>query len=287
MAVSVAILCGVTACAGPDATRMNRGTQQQAGEPSGPETKERHDELRERGGTEDDDSTSHVWVTALRKEPMVLSGHNRAIRCVAFSADGTRLASASDDNTVRIWDTRSGEELAVLRGHEHTVSSLSFSPDALRLATGSYDTTVRVWETTTGRTLSILRGHEDLIRCVAFSPDGTRVASGSHDRTVRIWDSTTGQALTTFQGDAHTVMSVAFSPDGARLLTAGHSVAHVWDTATWKELLVLARTGRRSGQLDASALTLYYSEAQTARKPATHFLSYSQIMTRVGMLVAG
>jgi len=64
---------------------------------------------------------------------------------LAFSADGTRLATAGGDGTVRVWDPGIGEQLLVLRGHKGAVNSVAFSPDRSRLASAGADGTVRSW----------------------------------------------------------------------------------------------------------------------------------------------
>ena len=47
--------------------------------------------------------------------PSVLpQGHTDAVTSVAYSSDGTQLASGSWDTTVRIWDVASGECRATL-----------------------------------------------------------------------------------------------------------------------------------------------------------------------------
>jgi WD40 repeat protein len=51
-----------------------------------------------------------VWDIQTGQETLTLKGHTRPVFHVAFSPDGTRLASSSGDETVRVWDARAARE---------------------------------------------------------------------------------------------------------------------------------------------------------------------------------
>jgi len=85
-----------------------------------------------------------VWDSATGGHVATLTGSTGVVD-LAFSSDGSRLATASHDGSVRIWDPSSGEQLLVLHGHDATVTSVAFSPDGSRLASVGLEGTVRIW----------------------------------------------------------------------------------------------------------------------------------------------
>jgi WD40 repeat protein len=76
-------------------------------------------------------------------------GHRAAVYTLAFSPDGSRLASGGNDNVIIIWDPKFGDSLLELRGHAAYVHAVSFSPDGASLVSASGDGTVRVWRAST------------------------------------------------------------------------------------------------------------------------------------------
>ena len=103
-----------------------------------------------------DDKTAKIWDLATGKAVLTLEGHTDYVRSVAFSPDGSRLATGSSDKTAKIWDLNTGKAALTLEGHTSSVKSVAFSPDGTRLATGSDDETAKIWEITSNSSLKAL-----------------------------------------------------------------------------------------------------------------------------------
>ena len=67
---------------------------------------------------------------------------------IAYSPDGSLLATASLDGTARVWDARTGRPLRAIE-HPEGVSNVAFSPDSRSLATLDFGGTIRVWDACT------------------------------------------------------------------------------------------------------------------------------------------
>jgi len=171
---------------------------------------------------------------------MVLTGHTDTVRNIAWSPDGSRIATASRDGTARIFDAASGHCERVLAGHEAMVEMVAWSPDSALVATASRDHTVRVWQAATGAQVAVLTGASDVVRGVAWSPDGRWIAGASRDLVVRIWDAATGRLDRALRGHRDNVLGIDWSPDGRKLATASHDrTVIVWDAETGTPALTL------------------------------------------------
>jgi WD40 repeat protein len=190
-----------------------------------------------------------VWDAQSGAELLYLVGHRILVHGVAYSRDGTRLASASEDGTVKVWDARTGGELLAFQVPTGPIFRLAFSADGTHLVTAGNDESVHVWDVQTGREVVPLAQHTGQVGAWAFSPDGTRVAAARWDgdwngRVARVWSLATGQEALSFKGYLGSVRAVAFSPDGTRLASAysapvpGGEVK-LWDARTGHEILTL------------------------------------------------
>ncbi|RKU23370.1 hypothetical protein C6499_18615 [Candidatus Poribacteria bacterium] len=185
------------------------------------------------------DTTTGKKLSTIRENveklpvPSELTGmmdDNNSIFVLAFSPDGTRLASGSRDTTVQLWETTPNHAPVTLRKHTGWPTALAFSPDGKLLASGGTDNTVILWDTVTSESLATFSDHLSDIRALAFSPDGTTLASGSSDGTIRFWDTEKRRSLATHIAGHAGYLSKLIRKDESTLVSvADDGIITHWD----------------------------------------------------------
>ncbi|HZQ32730.1 MAG TPA: TIR domain-containing protein [Mycobacterium sp.] len=176
------------------------------------------------------------WNLAAGNPPEeMVAQHTGKVTSVAFSRDGSRLASAGADGTIRL--SSGNQPVGPVIHTDAAVFSVAFDPIRDRVASGGADGFIRFWNASTGAPEGVFQAHKDGVMSVTFSPNGQLIASGGIDGAVRVWDAATNQdtgPFTSAAGKGHTeaVMSVAFNADGTRVVSAGIDyTVQMWDVA--------------------------------------------------------
>jgi WD40 repeat protein len=182
------------------------------------------------------------------------------VRALAFSPDGTVLASASN-HVVILWDCKTGQPIRRFNVDGFDVRAISFTATRQILILGGADvgawpthggkdadTTAYLFDPQTGRESRLFKGNSAEVLCGAFAPDLKTIASGSQE--VCIWDRVTGQLVRRIAAHPKGTGSVAFSPDGKLLASTFYTFVEplrLWDT----------QTGRLVREFDRSSTEAY------------------------------
>ena len=189
------------------------------------------------------DGVVTLWQVATGQMIAQLPDHNGFVWAIAFSHDGTLLATGDEGGYVWLWDWATRQIKAIFHAHDAPIYSIAFSPDDERLLTASRDRTAKLWDRQTRGELARFTGHEGGVTCAQFFPDGQTVVTSSMDSgNVKFWSAQATASTNALAKNTSTGDGLAFSPSARFLMRVDFSTNRVafLDPATGNELKVLA-----------------------------------------------
>ncbi len=228
----------------------------------------------------------------------------KPLRSIAFSPDGSVLATAGDFLSFHTWDGQTGEAIAAFAGHSSPLRQVTFL-DAGTLVSAGEDQSCRVWQMNPSWVLERTLGSKDdpsiithRATAVDINRDSTQllVASGIPSRSgeLQVFNIADGSRVL-FLPRAHddVIYAAKFSPDGKRIASAAaDKYLRTFDVATGTQLrrfeghtnYVLGVSWKSDGETIATAAadnTIKLWEAETGDQRRTISQQLSKHVTAV------
>ncbi|KZS87249.1 WD40 repeat-like protein, partial [Sistotremastrum niveocremeum HHB9708] len=160
-----------------------------------------------------------IWAVQTGKLLDVLSGHEGPISALAFSANGSQLASASWDKSIRLWNVFGRSRAVEPFMLSSEVLAVAYRPDGKELAASTLDGQIIFWEVSEGKQTGIIEGRKDIsggrkvadrvtaanstsgksFNSIAYTADGTCLLAGGNSKYVLLYDIRDGIMIKKFQ----------------------------------------------------------------------------------------
>ncbi len=135
-----------------------------------------------------------VWdpkIGAGDEESTVLAenveAHSDTITEIAFSPDGSQIATGSTDKFVKTFDAATLEHRQSFEAHTGHVLGVDWSPDGRHLASASADTEVKLWSVESGEQTKTIKGWTKEVTSVSFvSSASEQVLTTSGDKSIKL-----------------------------------------------------------------------------------------------------
>lgn len=166
---------------------------------------------------------------------LLLKGHKNAVTQALWSADDSKVISASSDKSVGVWDAWTGKRLLRLAEHDSYVNGVSLGQqDAHRIASVGDDNVCYTWDDRSRKSSQYIQQRFPLTS-VALLDERQLLFTGGIDNMISAWDlRKTSAPAWSMKGHTDTVSSLKVDPEGSFLLSSSmDNTLRIWDVRAY------------------------------------------------------
>lgn len=175
-------------------------------------------------------------------------GHKQEVVGLAWSHDGSALASGGNDNLLHIWDQAAGRARYTITDHGAAVKALAwcpFAPDTLASGSGTADPSIRFWNTSTGACLNTINTGAQVCALQWSHHYKEIVSSHGWTNNISVWKYPSMVKSAELSGHSARVLQLAQSPDGTTLCSAAaDNTIRFWKI--WQPAETAAKAGPKN-----------------------------------------
>ncbi|HEV3385825.1 MAG TPA: hypothetical protein VG097_13495, partial [Gemmata sp.] len=169
----------------------------------------------------------------VKKERLLLDGHNSAVAAVAISPDG-KLFASGDWSALVLIRSKDGKQTDSSFRLQSSVRSLEFNSDGKYLVAGAGNINpidapgeVRVWDVVGKKEVANRSDYPLVVRAATFTPDSKTIVSVGPDQALTLWPYAGKDrkrlASATINFTPQPLQAAAISPDGSLLAFSGET----------------------------------------------------------------
>ena len=173
-----------------------------------------------------------VWEWQSETYVLKQQGHFFDTNCIAYSPDGTFIATGGDDSKVKLWSTTSGFCFVTFDDHSGPISAITIVPNGKSVVTASLDGTVRAFDLVRYRNFRTMSTPSPVqLMCLAVDSSGEVACAGALEPfEVYVWAVQTGRLLEVLTGHTGPISGLAFNPASQTLAsTSWDKSVRMWD----------------------------------------------------------
>ena len=185
-----------------------------------------------------------IWDAHTGAEIRVLRGHAGPVQLVAYSPEGSLIASLAPPGDLRLWSSAAEPEsrpLVLSDWHQRMGQLFAFSPNGKRIVISldraprvdepGQDHAAAIWDLERRQTVAHIGPSDGDLRSLAYSHDGKYIATLSETGAVKVWHAESGDLAKTLPTHgAPTVQHIVFAPNDGRLaMVQSDGLIRIWD----------------------------------------------------------